>query len=225
LGARRKSGSVLMPLFAIVPVKAPPKSKARLSVVLNPQERRTLTLTMLEDVLKALKSSVVDQIVVISSDFTVQALAKKFGIVYLSESQLGLNRAIEQATEWCIQNDAESVLVLPADVPLIAPEDINQLVKLGSERTSVVISPSQNGGTNALLQKPPNLIPACFGPQSFIKHVNIASAAGVVAKIYDSPRVTMDIDSLEDLENFLNIESKTLSLLFLEQIKMRHRLG
>lgn len=213
-----------MPLFAIVPVKTPQKSKVRLSVVLNPQERRTLTLTMLEDVLKALKSSVISQIVVISSDFTVQTLANKFGIAYLSESQLGLNQAIEQATEWCIQNDAESVLVLPADVPLIAPEDINQIVKLSSERTSVVISPSQKGGTNALLQKPPNLIPACFGPQSFIKHVNKASTIGVIAKIYDSPRVTMDIDSLEDLKNFLKIQSKTLSLRFLEQIRTRHRI-
>jgi len=213
-----------MSVFAVIPVKTPLKSKLRLSVVLNPQERRTLTLTMLEDVLKALKSSVVHQIVVISSDSTVQELVNKFEVAYLSENQQGLNQAIEQATEWCIRNGAESILVLPADVPLIAPEDINHIVELSSEMPSLVVSPSTNGGTNALSQKPPKLIPACFGLFSFMRHIKEASAKGVVAKIYDSPRVSMDVDSTEDLEDFLKVESQTLSRRFLEQIRLHDRL-
>lgn len=213
-----------MSVYAVVPVKATIKSKARLSTVLNPQERQTLTLTMLEDVLKALKSSSVYQIGVISSDLTVQALTNKFEAVFLSESQRGLNQAVEQATEWCNQNKAESVLILPADIPLITTEDINQIVKLGSEETSVVISPSLNWGTNALLQKPPRLMPARYGPYSFKKHVDEASAKGVAAKIYNSPRITIDIDSLEDLKGFLKVESQTVSQRFLKQIRVQERL-
>jgi len=214
-----------MSIFAVVPVKSLLKSKTRLSSVLNPQDRQTLTLSMLGDVLKALKSSMVYQIIVVSSDKTVKVLANKFGVAHLSESQLGLNPAIEQATEWCIQDDAESVLVLPTDVPLIMPEDINQIVKLGSEEKSIVISPSQNGGTNALLQKPPNLIPPCFGRHSFMKHVGKASSKGISIRFYSSERVSFDIDSLEDLKNFLETESQTMSRLFLEQIRVGNRLA
>ena len=212
-----------MLVFAVIPVKTPLKSKLRLSVVLNPQERRTLTLTMLEDVLKALKSSVIHHIIVISSDSGVQELADKFEVAYLSENRQGLNQAVEQATKWCIQNGAESILVLPADVPLIAPEDMNHIVELSSEAPSVVISSSQNGGTNALLQKPPNLIPICFGPHSFMKHVGEASAKSVVLKLYTSSRVLLDIDSLEDIKSFLNTESQTVSRRFLEQISLHNR--
>lgn len=212
-----------MSVLAVVPVKSLLKSKTRLSAVLSSQERRTLTLTMLEDVLTALKSSMADRICVISSDSTVQALANKFKVEYLSENQQGLNQAIEQATEWCIHNDAKSVLVLPADVPLIASEDINQIIKLSSEEPTVVISSSQNGGTNALLQKPPNLIPVCFGPHSFMKHVWEASAKSVVLKLYTSSRVSLDIDSSEDIKNFLNTESQTVSRRFLEQTKLHNR--
>lgn len=214
-----------MSVCAVVPVKALFKSKTRLSAVLAPQERRTLTLTMLEDVLKALKSSVVSRIVTISSDSTVQALARRFNAVYLSESQRGLNQAIKQATEHCIQKKARSVLVLAADLPLVIPEDINQMVELGVEEPSVVISSSSNGGTNALLQKPPNLIPACFGPNSFMEHVNRAMADGILIRTYHSFRVATDIDSIKDLKNFLSVESQTMSYRFLEQISLRDRLG
>lgn len=214
-----------MSVCAVVPVKALFKSKTRLSAVLAPQERRTLTLTMLEDVLKALKSSVVSRIVTISSDSTVQALARRFNAVYLSESQRGLNQAIKQATEHCIQKKARSVLVLAADLPLVIPEDINQMVELGVEEPSVVISSSSSGGTNALLQKPPNLIPACFGPNSFMEHVNRAMADGILIRTYHSFRVATDIDSIKDLKNFLSVESQTMSYRFLEQISLRDRLG
>ena len=213
-----------MSVFAVVPVKTLQKSKTRLSIVLDPQERNILTLTMLEDVLRAITSSIECQTVLISSDPRVQGLANNFRVAYLPERKQGLNQAIKQATEWCIQNNAESVLVLPADIPLITPEDINQIVKLGSESSSLVISPSQNGGTNALLQKPPNLIPTCFGPHSFAKHLNEAIARGIMAKVYRSQRLTMDIDSPEDLEDFLKIENQTASRQFLEKSLMKERL-
>ncbi len=214
-----------MSVYAVVPVKALSKSKTRLSAVLTPQERKTLTLTMLEDVLEALRSSTVTKIVMISSDSAIQALTGKFNAVYLSESRRGLNQAIKQATQYCIQKKARSVLVLAADLPLIIPEDINRIVNLGVKEPSLVISPSPSRGTNALLQKPPNLIPACFGPNSFIEHVNRAMASGILARSYYSFRVATDIDSIEDLKAFLRVENQTMSYQFLQQISLRDRLA
>jgi 2-phospho-L-lactate guanylyltransferase len=213
-----------MLVFAVIPVKTLLKSKTRLSIILSPKERQALTIFMLKDVLRAVKCSMVCQTVVISSDPTVEELAKNFGVTHLAEKKQGLNQAIEQATEWCIQNNADSVLVLPADIPLIIQEDVNQMVKLGSERTSIVISRSQNGGTNALLQKPPNLIHPCFGPDSFSKHKTKALHKGIPTKVYTSKRVATDIDSPKDLEKLLKIKTQTVTHKLLEQIGANARL-
>lgn len=210
--------------FVIIPVKSLQMAKTRLSIILNSEERKALMLAMLKDVLKAIKSSIVSRIILISPDLAIKELANNFGVKYLLEKKKGLNEAIKQATEWCTQNNAESVLVLPADIPLITSEDINQIVKLGSNENCIVISPSQNGGTNALLRKPPNLMPTYFGPQSFMKHFNEALTKGITIKVYRSQRVAMDIDSLEDLRNFLKIENQTILYQFLKQIKIDTRL-
>ena len=57
-----------MVVYAIVPVKRIGVSKRRLSESLSPQERKSLTVAMLEDVLKALKASVVTKVLVVSND-------------------------------------------------------------------------------------------------------------------------------------------------------------
>jgi 2-phospho-L-lactate guanylyltransferase len=213
-----------MSVFAIIPVKTLLKSKTRLSLLLDQKERQAFTLVMLEDVLKAVKGSLVWKTVVISSDPAVEKLTKNFGAVYLAEKNQGLNQAIEQATEWCVQNNAESVLVLPADIPLITLGDVRHIVKLACEKPSIVISPSQNGGTNALLQKPPNLINPCFGPNSFSKHKTRALQKKIPTRVYKSETVALDIDSPKDLRKLLEIKTQTISQKFLEQIEAKRRL-
>ncbi|MGA2683101.1 MAG: 2-phospho-L-lactate guanylyltransferase [Candidatus Bathyarchaeia archaeon] len=205
-----------MSTFAIVPVKSLLKSKTRLSNFFTLQERPLFTLAMIEDVLNALKSSKVTKTVVVSSDSTVEGLVKDFGMTFLKENQEGLNQALNQATKWCVRNGAKLVLILPADVPLITEKDVNELVKL-SLNSSVVISPSRNGGTNALLQTPPGIVSPCFGPNSFKRHVDKALAKNVMTKIFVSSSVMLDIDSERDLEQLLKVSRQTFSSRFLRQ--------
>jgi len=216
---------VLMTVFAVIPVKTLLRSKTRLSEVLTSRERETFTLTMLEDVLKAVSySQSVQQIVVVSSDSRVQGFANDFGVAYLPEKKPGLNQALEQAMSWCIQNKAKSVLILAADIPLLRPDDVDQIVNLGSEETCIVIAPSRNGGTNGLFQKPPKVIPPCFGSGSLSRHLTEASKKGIKAKVYDVQNIMMDIDYPEDLEDLLRIDAYTASHIFLKQIGMDTRL-
>lgn len=205
-----------MSTFAVVPVKTLLKSKTRLSNFFTLQERPLLTLAMLEDVLNALKSSKVNNTIVIGSDSTVEGLVKNYSMTFLREKQEGLNQALDQATKLCVRNSAELVLVLPADIPLITSKDINGLVKL-ARKDSVVISPSQNGGTNALLQTPPGIVSPCFGPDSFKKHFYKAVSKGVQAKIYVSSNLMLDIDSEKDLVQLLKADQQTASNRFLSQ--------
>ncbi len=209
-----------MIVYAVVPVKSLGASKKRLSLVLSPQERSQLTLAMLEDVLSALKTSAVDNIVVVSNDLTVHDVVGKFGAMYLAQKTSGLNSAIEEATEWCVQEGAEAVLVLPADIPMLSSADVDRIVELGNcEEQTVVLSPSYNGGTNALFQSPLNLIHACFGPRSFAKHIKEAQSKGACVRLYYSTSVAADIDSAKDLSKLLKAESNTACRRVLDQFK------
>ncbi len=209
-----------MVVYAIVPVKRIGVSKRRLSQSLSLQERKSLTVAMLEDVLQALKASVVSKVLVVSNDLNVRPIAERYGVSFFSPLRKGLNSAIEEAFVWCMRNKADSVLVLPADIPLVAPKDIDIMVKLGSEGRRVLLVPSRDCGTNAFFQCPPHLVRACFGPDSFIKHAKEACVNEVCVKFYYSLGVGLDIDSVEDLQVLLKVENNTLSKQALRKFKL-----
>lgn len=200
-----------MGVFAIVPVKRIGVSKRRLSQSLSTQERKALTVAMLEDVLRALKTSNVSKVLVVSNDPNVHPIADQFGVFFFSPVRKGLNSAVEEAFIWCMKNKADSVLVLPADIPLISSKDINAILLLGSYERRVVLVPSRDWGTNAFFQCPPYLVHACFGPDSFKKHVNEAVSKGACIKYYYSLGAGLDIDSVDDLKVLLKTENNTLS--------------
>jgi 2-phospho-L-lactate guanylyltransferase len=200
-----------MATYAIVPVKRIGVSKRRLSEFLSQHERKLLAAAMLEDVLHALKLSVVDETVVVSSDPDVMQIASRLDASTFSASRQGLNSDLQEAMDWCLQRGADSVLILPADLPLVSPKDINMLVKLGRECHGAVLAPSNDGGTNALYQSLPNLISPCFGKNSFVKHVKEAICKRVLVRFYYSLGVGLDIDSVEDLQALRKASSGTLS--------------
>ena len=213
-----------MAIYAIIPVKKLAESKTRLSLVFTPQERSMFTLTMLEDVLNALKGSSVDKIVVVAEDSQVKQTASKFGASYRFANGAKLNSAVEETTLYCLKKGAQSVLVLPADVPLIESEEINRLIQLGDGGNSaVVLSPSHDWGTNALYQHPPKLIPACFGPGSFLNHIREAFQNGLCVRLHFSSNLATDIDSAEDLKKLFEIQNSTKSKRFLEQINFNRK--
>ncbi len=198
-----------MARYAVVPVKSLGDSKRRLSEVFTPQERKMLTLAMLEDVLVALKNSLIEKVLVVGEDRKVREISENHGTEYLATSKTDLNAAIEEANDLCVKQGAASVLVLPADVPLISVEDINRLVELAGKDQAVVLSPSANWGTNALYQSPPKLIPACFGPNSFLAHVREAYIRGISVRLHFSTGLATDIDAAEDLRKLFQSENNT----------------
>jgi 2-phospho-L-lactate guanylyltransferase len=214
-----------MSVYAVVAVKGSDTSKKRLSPVLNPQERTQLTLAMLEDVLNALQASTINKTVIVSNDCTLGDFAGKFSAQHLIQKTIGLNPAVEEATEWCVQQGAEAVLMLPADIPLLSSADVDKIVELGNGNPrTVVLSRSYDGGTNALFQSPPNLIHASFGPRSFSKHVKEARRRKVCLKLHYSIGVATDIDSVEDLAKMLKTEGNTACRRVLGQFKLYGRL-
>lgn len=81
------------------------------------------------------------------------ALRGKIDAYFIPESGGRLSDALGYAASWCVKREAEAVLILSADVPLITERNLKEIICF-SEKISVVISPSTDGGTNALMLRP-----------------------------------------------------------------------
>jgi len=212
--------------FIIVPVKRLDMAKSRLSPLLSVNDRKQFCLEMLKDVLTTIKmAKYIRQTVVTSRDKTALQLAKDFDALSFKESELGLNQAVLEVINWCIRKGALSALILPADIPLVTPLDLNRILS-SREDSGVVTSPSRSGeGTNALLLAPPNIIPTFYGPYSFRRHMEEAQKRGIKIRVLRSSRVALDIDTVEDLTTFLSFKAKkTYSYCFLKEKGVRERL-
>jgi 2-phospho-L-lactate guanylyltransferase len=186
--------------FAIIPVKGLVESKSRLVRSLSPQDKKKLIIALLEDVLTAVKESqLFSRVLVVSPDPNVEKEANlPHGTFLLQEGQ-GLNAGIRQSTLFAMREKASSVAVLLADIPMIEPRDLNELYSVGGTSQKVVLSPSLKGGTNVMVRVPPNIIAPTYGRWSFSTHLRAAQKAGFAVYSVSNPRLSFDVDTLEDL--------------------------
>lgn len=195
-----------MNLWAIVPVKPLRRGKSRLADVLSGEERAALNKKLLIHTLDTITVvPALEQVLVVSRDPEALAIARFHGArTVLEDGTPHLNLAITRATAVAKMYSAIGVLVLPADLPQITPEDVTTMVNAAGMAPSVVIAPDhRKEGTNALLVKPPGLLTYQFGLHSFQKHVSQAQSHGVEPKIVELPSLAHDVDLPEDLV-FLN---------------------
>jgi len=186
-------------IAAIVPVKTLATAKGRLARFLSAAERRALVQAMLDDVLAALLAARhVVRVGVISADATILAQAAARGADTLIDQYQDLNAALTQAIRHYAPG-AAATLVLHADVPLVTPDDIEQLIAAGQAPPSAVLAPSRDGGTNALLSCPPLALPFQFGADSLARHSAAARMRGVRLRQLRRPGLELDIDRPDDL--------------------------
>ena len=98
-----------------------------------------------------------------------------------------------------VARGADAILVLPADLPHLQSVDIAMLWAKGQESEGVIIVPSNDNGTNALLLRPPDAINFAFGQNSFSHHCHAAQAAGRSCVIHSAPHLAFDVDLPADL--------------------------
>ena len=197
--------------WAVVPVKDLERAKRRLTGALDPAARRGLSLAMLADVLDALAATPgLDGIAVVSRDADVAALARRRGLRVIPETGAGLNAAVAQAGNVLSAEDCARVLVIPADLPLAAPEEIAAVLAALAEAPGLALVPDRHGvGTNALACTPPNAIAPGFGAGSFARHLEAARNAGIPATVLRLPGLGLDIDTPEDLRAFMETPGAT----------------
>jgi 2-phospho-L-lactate guanylyltransferase len=191
-----------MTLWAIVPVKPLRHGKSRLSGTLSEDERTQLNEQLLEHTLKTLTGiKELEQVLVVSRDPHALAIARNLGARTVREDgQPQLNTALTRATVVAQVYATRGVLILPADLPLLARDDILTLIERATNPPVVVIAPDRHEkGTNALLMSPAGLIEYDFGEGSFQRHCKRAQKAGARLEIVNLPSFALDLDLPEDL--------------------------
>lgn len=187
--------------------------------VFTEDQRRDLTFAMIEDILEVVRLTKRIEPAVVSPDKSVLEFVKERGARSISEPDIGLNNALEMAIEKSIEGGFRNVLILPGDVPLVKPDDLRNILDLLPEDRGVVVTPSKEKGTNALLLSPPDLMDLHFGGESFYEHFEEAMSRGVRPRIYRSDRLERDIDRPEDLLKIETLGKGTKTHSFLDSLK------
>jgi len=187
-------------ISAVVPVKDLRGTKSRLAPVLDPGARAGLTLYMMGRVVAALGEAGVEDVCVVSPHPIVLYEAQRRGAIPLMQESQGLNPALEEGRRRALDLGASTLLVLPADLPLLDAEDVRAVLDEAGEGPSVVISPDgARSGTNALLLRPPDTLPFSFGPDSFETHLEAARSRGLDVKVCERCHLAFDLDTANDL--------------------------
>ena len=215
-----------MSLWAIIPAKDPWLAKSRLAGVLSPTRRWSLSMQLLERTLRAASEATrVDRCLVVSSAAPHLALARDYGAVAVHELRASgptvspirtrwaaeggaanptsdpLNAALRQAAEVAIRGGATALLVLHADLLLISASAVDEMVEVIPEGPGLVLAPDRHfTGTNALLMRPPMVIPFLFGSGSFAAHQGMAQALHIPMVVHESPSLAGDLDTPDDLD-------------------------
>ena len=192
-----------MTLWAIVPVKPLRRGKSRLSKILTEDERTDLNKRLLANTLETLSEiPEIEHVLVVSRDQAALSLALEFGARTVLENGMPLlNVALTRATVVAREYATRGVLIVPADLPLITPEDVREMLSMVKEPPVVVVAPDRHReGTNALLVCPAGLIEYDFGPGSFERHCERVRSVGARLEIVELDSLALDMDVPEDLD-------------------------
>lgn len=183
-------------VFALLPVNSLSLAKTRLGNILTQEEKGELLMTMLADVMDALDGL---ETVVISPDEIDLGCCTHF---VKEKKKEGLNAAVAKGTLYALQKGAGATLFIPVDTPLIKKRHVQEILELGKTHP-FIISPSTRGGTGIVYRRPPSIVGENFTKTSFKDHIEDAKSQGVPVHVYNSFSISLDIDTPEDVEEFM----------------------
>jgi 2-phospho-L-lactate guanylyltransferase len=192
-----------MTVWAIVPVKPLRRGKSRLAKILTEDERTDLNKRLLAHTLETLSEiPEIEHVLVISRDQGALSLARDHGARTVQENGAPhLNVALTRATIIAKEYATRGVLIVPADLPLVTPDDVRVMLDKVKDPPVVIVAPDRHKeGTNALLVCPAGLIEYDFGPGSFERHCDRAINAGARLEVVELDSLALDMDLPEDLD-------------------------
>jgi 2-phospho-L-lactate guanylyltransferase len=202
----------------LVPLKRLAVAKTRLMSLLSLEERVALMAAMLADVLGAVaETSGVTAVTLVSSEPSAPDLAAEHGVAAWHDEGLPWNEALKAATQAVVSEPA--VAIVSADIPLVTPGDLEQLLGAAPGR-ALAVARAIDGGTNAVCLRPPGALTTCFGsPASARAHLELAREAGLHGVVVDRLGTALDLDVPVDVARFLALGGRTRTHRLLEEIR------
>lgn len=201
-----------MQVAAIIPVKTFSNAKSRLG--LSQEKTAQLCKIMLEQVLESIsQSKVITKSILVSKDENALQIGKKFGTVQIFEdNETGVNHAVSLADKYLAENGFDTSVVFPQDIPLMQPQDITNLIRFQTTKTSLLVVPSRKfDGTNALVRTPVDVIETHYDEDSYKIHLTTGKSRGISTSFVLISRMMWDVDNQSDLEFIMrNIEKPDL---------------
>ena len=161
-------------VVAVVPLKNLKLAKSRLSNILAEGERQELVLAMFDDVLVSLIESPFIEKIFLVADKYFNPIADVQMITEIKNR--GYDEAIIEALKDIRVNQAQAMLILPADLPLVSRDELDTLIRDQEDGSIRIAGARDQDGTNALVMKPPSLLATSFGVGSFERHKKFAKA-------------------------------------------------
>lgn len=186
----------------LLPVKRLDRAKRRLLPHVTEEQRLAIARALLEDALDLCTSASMFEWWVVSEDEEVRGLAEGRGFRLATDPGTGLNPALEAGIAETIAAGADSVTIIPVDVPLAWAGDLQDIHDTGAT-SEIVVVPSRDGGTNALYLSPGDVLSPRFGEFSFKAHIAEAERLGKRCTMLALPRLELDIDTIEDVDAYL----------------------
>ncbi|MBN2110510.1 MAG: 2-phospho-L-lactate guanylyltransferase [Methanosarcinaceae archaeon] len=173
---------------AVIPYKRQ-NAKSRLSPSLTLEEREHFVELMLRDVVESLQNAGISNIDILTTPDNGVPGDLDVNILF---SEHDLNGAINVY----LDSVSEPVLIIMADLPLVTPLHIKEIVAIEED---LVIVPGKGGGTNVLLIRNPDKFYVKYYDSSFLNHCRIADKMEQSVYVYDSFLLSTDIDEPQDL--------------------------
>ena len=194
-----KNSKTIVVLIAVGPLAT---SKSRLFEKSNYQLRETFVLSMLIDMLNAIRLNFNGIIAIVSPDEKIHKTIKQYEVISIIDEGKGTNAAIKTALAHENLSTADSVVIFQGDLPQLTSKHVNFVIDdiRDLEFPGVLIIRNDDGGTSVLALSPPNIIEPAFGSDSGKKHKASAIQENVLYRELDIEILKRDVDTLEDLE-------------------------
>lgn len=187
----------------ILAVKSLDRAKRRLSEHFTPEQRIEIARALLEDALVLCRDASFLTWWVASDDDEALERAQSYGFNAVKDRTGTLNGALQQAVVEAKAAGAESVTMIPSDIPLAYAGDLRDILDTGATSEVVVVPSAKDGGTNALYLRPPDILTPRFGTASLQAHLHLAERLGFRCSILVLTRLALDIDTVADVDDFI----------------------
>ena len=177
-------------VVAVVPLRLGAPRKSRLASCLSPVEREKLADQLFTHVTSVVSNHPgVTRVIVLSPVRPQSSIVR-----WRADRGRGLNAELEALRK---ELRAEDLLVLHADLPLLAAQDVTAMIS-AARQTGVSIAPDhRETGTNAVAIQNERSFPFAFGSGSLAAHV---AATGGETSLVRRIGLALDIDLPEDLD-------------------------